>query len=439
MKPNKSKTKRAIFKEKEQFDFSSLLFPYCNNSQIELFKSNLNTKPLSGLILNKKKLSKEKLIAQFPFLIEDKNDNLIYQYDSEKQISKSLLNFTGCFYLLDISSAIISYYTEKYIPKNSLVLDMASAPGGKSISLSFRRNDLLFVSNDISIKRQFETNKNINRLGLDNILTISIDPLKLNDNKIFDAIILDTPCSGSGMIRKDIDIKNDYSTRKVENLLPIQKGLLNKADKLLKDGGYIIYSTCSLSISEDENQIELFLNEHDYEEIDLNIKDKTIIRGINNHGYHLIPSIYKGEGIFFTLLKKKGNNTINHKEMNIYNEKEDLNIFKYKNNNYVVSKMYEEISSFNFLMPGLKIFNDEEYKKCAFDYAYSKVNKTIKKIELSKEEAIKLISFYEIKIDTKNEDLVIFTYLNNPICFGKIIDNKVKNYLPKGLKSNLIY
>lgn len=439
MKANNNKTKKPILKESNDFDFSSLLIPYCNNSQIELFKSNLNNKPLSGLILNKKKISKKKLINQFPFLIEDKDDDLILQYDNENQISKSLLNFTGCFYLLDISSAIISYYIEKYIPKNSLVLDMASAPGGKSISLSFRRDDLLFISNDISIKRQFETNKNICRLGLDNILTISIDPLKLNNNKIYDVIILDTPCSGSGMIRKDIDIKNDYSTKKVDNLLQIQKELLNKADNLLKDGGYIIYSTCSLSIKEDENQIETFLNEHDYEEIDLNMKDKTIIKGINNHGYHLIPGIYKGEGIYFTLLKKKGHLNINHREINIYDKKEDLNIFKYKKNNYVVSKMYEEVSSLNFLMPGLKIYNDEEYKKCDFDYAYSKVNKTIKKIELSKEDAIKLISFNEIKINSKNEDLVIFTYLNNPICFGKIIDNKVKNYLPKGLKSNLIY
>lgn len=439
MKPNKSKTKKPILKEKEDFDFSSLLSPYCNSSQIEIFKSNLNNKPLSGLILNKKKISKEELKKQFPFLIEDKEDDFLYQYESKNQISKSLLNFIGCFYLLDISSAIISYYVEKYLPKNSLVLDMASAPGGKSISLSLRRDDLLFISNDISIKRQFETNKNINRLGLDNILTISIDPLKLNDKKIFDIIILDTPCSGSGMIRKDIDIKNDYSISKVNNLLPIQKDLLNKTDKLLKDGGYIIYSTCSLSTSEDEEQVESFLNEHGYEEIDLNIKDETIIKGINNHGYHLIPGIYKGEGIYFTLLKKNGMNNVNHQELNIFDKKEDLNIFEYKNNKYVVSKMYEEISKFNFLMPGLKIYNDEEYKKCDFDYAYSKANKTIKKIELSKEEAIKLISFNELKVDCQNEELVIFTYLNNPICFGKIIDKKVKNFLPKGLKTNLIF
>lgn len=420
------------------FDFSSLLIPYANKEEIDLFNKSINNTPLSSFIINSKYLSSNDLIDELPF-IKKGIDELSFQVDSDKRIGKSLLNFIGAFYMMDISSILISYYLKDLIKKDALVLDMCSAPGGKAISLAINRDDTLIISNDISYKRELETIKNYSRLGLTNILSTSIDPLYLKDEEIYDAIILDAPCSGSGMIRKDKDVKNDFSLDKVDRLLPIQENLLNKADKLLKEGGILLYSTCSLSIDEDENQIKNFLKSHDYEIINLNIDDKTIINGIDDLGYHLVPGIYKGEGIYFIILTKKGKNNLDNIEIKYEKETIKYKVIKFKNNFYAVSKLYKSISYLNFISPGIKIYNDDEYKKCDYDYYACKIIDELPYIELSKKEAIDYISGLEINTIKEDNKLVILTYKNIPFSFAKIQNRKIKNYLPKYLKTNLIF
>ena len=428
--------------KKEDFDFSTLVSEYLNEEQLKNFNSSINNSPLSSFILNKNVISKDELIKKYDFLIEDKSDDFIYQFNSKYRLSKSLDNFLGSFYLMDKSSSIISYYVQKYLPINSLVLDMCSAPGGKSISFSLRRKDLLLISNDISYSRELETIKNVERLGLTNMMMMSLDPLKIKEERIYDFIILDVPCSGSGMLRKEEKMRKDFSLEKVERLLPIQKALLTKASFLLKEGGYLLYSTCSLSTKEDELQIESFLNENkDFEEVDLNIEDKNIISGLNRLGYHLVPGIYDGEGIYFTLLKRRGNNnTTSHKEIKYFKDEVDYHLVKNSNNIYAVSKLYEEVSDYNFISLGIKMNNTEEFKKCDFNHAFSKVDKNHRHVEINKEEALKYISGQELSIqDDSNNEIVILTYDKIALGYGKIQNRKIKNYLPKGLKENLLF
>ena len=438
MKHDKRKTNKNKSLIKNDFDFKSLLKPYASEDEIKLFDSNLNKKPLSSFILNKKYLNAQIVNEEYDFLISNNADDLVYQFDSEHKLGKSILNFAGGFYLMDISSSLISYYLKDYIKENGLVLDMCSAPGGKTISLAIRRDDLLIVSNDISYKRQLETIKNYSRLGLNNICSTSIDPLNFENGEIYDLVILDAPCSGSGMIRKDEDVKNDFSLEKVKRLLPVQSSLLNKADNLLKKGGYLLYSTCSLSIEEDELQIKQFLSEHNYEIVDLQINDKTIISGVNKLGYHLVPGIYKGEGIYFVLLKKQGDDTSLNYEVKYEDTFENLNLIRYKNNVYAISKLYKSIANYNFITPGIKLYNEDEFQKCKYDSYSCKVNFNLNKINLSKDEAILYASGSELKTVLPNDNLVILTYKNIPLGYGKVVDHKIKNYLPKYLKTNLI-
>lgn len=427
--------------KKEDFNFSLLVDEYLNEEQLKNFNSSINNVPLSSFILNKNVISRDELIKKYDFLIEDKVDDFIYQFDSKYRLSKSLDNFLGSFYLMDKSSSIISYYVQKYIPSNSLVLDMCSAPGGKSISFSLRRKDLLLISNDISYTRELETIKNAERLGLTNMMMMSLDPLKIKDEKIYDFIILDVPCSGSGMLRKEEKMKKDFSLDKVERLLPVQKSLLDKSSHLLKEGGYLLYSTCSLSTKEDELQVESFLKENeDFEEIDLNIVDENIITGLNKHGYHLVPGIYEGEGIYFTLLKRKGDSTSSHKEIKYFKDELDYHLIKNNNNIYAVSKLYEEVSNYNFISLGIKMNNTEEFKKCDFNHAFSKIDRNHRHIEIGKEEALRYVSGQEISIqDDSNNEIIILTYNKIALGYGKIQNRKIKNYLPKGLKENLLF
>lgn len=440
VKMSKKYKKTQTFKKSNayNFDFSSLL-TYCSEEELKIFKENEGKQSVSSLLLNEQILSRQDLISLYPELKKDDNDEMLYRfYKNEDQMGKTLEHFGGGFYILDPSSALISYYLKDLLPKNFISIDLCAAPGGKSISLDLRRRDGLYLCNDISYERSIEIDKNVQRMALDNVLTLSIDPMEIKLEETFDLIILDVPCSGSGMIRKDKKMKDDYSPEKVERLLPIQKNLLSKAYSLLKKGGILSYSTCSLSTKEDEEQILEFLKEHDDMSIISISPLKNMIKGENDIGYHMVPGIYEGEGIYFVLLRKEGES--NNSLTPYKNAKTTFNGLKeieYKNNTYILSSFYQEISALPYISLGYKVKDLSLHPKCVYDHSYSKVKSDLKTIELNREEALSYVQGNEIKVDNQEDGIVVLTYKNMRLGLGKIVQNKVKNYLPKGLRSTL--
>lgn len=435
---SKKKKKQTIEEKRNpEFDFSSLL-TYCQEEEIKTFRENEKKSPVSSLLLNEEILSKRDLSSLYPDLRKDEKDSLLFRFDKkEDQLGKTLEHFGGGFYILDPSSASISYYLQSLLPKNFLSLDLCAAPGGKSISLDLRRRDGLYLANDISYERAIEIDKNAQRMQFTNLLTLSIDPMDLKLDPIFDLILLDVPCSGSGMIRKEPKMRQDYSQEKVNRLLPIQQNLLEKAYSLVKEGGILSYSTCSLSIEEDEEQIHKFLMKHkDMKRIPLSPL-KNMVKGKDDLGFHMIPGIYDGEGIYFILLKKEGNSSNRltpYKEM----KKIDSSLFeiKYKDNAYLTKNFYQEISSLPYLSLGIKKYDQSQHPKCIYDHSYSKIENEIKAISITREEALSYIQGNEIKTDFP-DGLVILTYQKMRLGLGKVQNHKIKNYLPKGLRGYL--
>lgn len=426
-------------KKNSDFDFSTLL-SYCTEEEKKLFKERENNSPVSALLLNENILSSDELNKRYPDLRKEKSDALLYRFDkSEDQMGKTLEHFGGGFYILDPSSSAISYYLQNLLPKGFLSLDLCAAPGGKTIALNLRRRDGLFLANDIAYNRALEIDKNAQRMAFDNLLTLSIDPIKISLPDIFGLIILDVPCSGSGMIRKEKKMREDYSQEKVERLLPIQESLLKKAYELVKEGGIIAYSTCSLSTQEDEEQIQSFLLAHsDVEVIDVKPLE-GMIKGKDSLGYHMIPGIYEGEGIYFILLRKKGEKKIS------LTEKKDLKNYpfsslkqlKYKDNIYLLPDFYEEISNLPYLSLGIKTKDTSQHPKCEYDHSFSKVKSNLPCLSLTREEALSYIQGNELKAKEGKDGLVILCYEKMRLGLGKIQNGKIKNYLPKGLRGYL--
>ncbi len=434
MSKKHSAGKKRATEKNEEFDFSSLLV-YCKEEEKEKFREGLSHPPVSGLLLNEELCNRKDFHDQFPELEEDKKDSLLFRFDKkEDSLGKTLAHFGGYFYILDPSSALISSYLEKLLKKNFVCFDLCAAPGGKTIALNLRRKDGFYLANDLSFERAQEIDKNVQRLRKTNILSLSIDPMKLNLSSLFDLIIADVPCSGSGMIRKEKKMMNDWSMEKVQRLLPIQKNLLEKAYEMAKGNGIIAYSTCSLSIEEDERQIEDFLARHkDCSLIDIDPRE-GMIKGEKNLGYHMIPGIYSGEGIYFALIQKKCGE---QHPLTPYHSQEEPIEFSYRKNTYIVEKMYEEFLSLPFVAPGIKKYDFSEHPKCDFDHSYSKVCQEIPLLDVTKEQALSYIAGNEIKSDQK-EGLVVLCYQNMRLGFGKSQNGKVKNYLPKGLRGNLL-
>lgn len=435
-KEGKSDRQMALFKT-DSDTFVDLLSPYASAGQKACFEKALKGRAAAGFVLNGDRIRKDILLS-YPSVVRDGTDSCLFRYDKEKDpLGRTLLHALGAFYILDPSSAYLTKRLSEVLPKGALVLDLCAAPGGKSITLKIRRKDLTILSNDISVKRAKELAWNVERMAL-SIPVLSLDPMALDVGPVFDCILLDAPCSGSGMVRKEEKMAEDWSEKKVDALLPVQKALLDKAFSLLKPGGILSYSTCSLSVEEDENQVEAFLKKHkEMSEIEFDV-DETIIKG--KHGYHLVPGIFDGEGFYFSIMKKEGAAKTGFEEMRYKKKSPEsgYNLFALKGTEYLVEKMPQSLSFLPYLRPGFPLFDKGEHPKCPYDYGYSRIAKVFPFLPLEKEEALAFYRGEEVRTSSAMKDgLVIPTYEGLPIAFAKKVGGRLKNYLPKGLRANL--
>lgn len=419
-----------------------LLASYLQKETIEKLKEEMEKEtPNKGLLLNVNKTNSA-VLNDFTTMKQDNIDKSLYLYDSSiDKPGKNILHECGAYYILDPSADIISQnlISNEY----EVVLDMCAAPGGKTISYALKHPRSLIISNDYSSSRAVELAKNIERMGLANVIVTSYDPSFFLDNyqQYFDKIILDTPCSGTGMFRKSAEVKDDWSYEKTLNLLPLQDKLLSIAYDLLKKGGILSYSTCSFLKEEDEDRINNILSLHS----DLSVlplkEEEGYYEGTLKGCYHLFPSLYKkGEGHFVCFLKKDG--TLSSNSFNLkhgkYNKELNLYEFNYLNETYALPYFDSIMFKLKSLRFGLKLSNDSKYSKCPYDHALSHYLSSENSLQISKEEAEKYLKGEEISIASSMKDgIVILSYLGCNIGYGKKVGNKVKNYYPKGLRKSL--
>ena len=205
------------------------------------------------------------------------------------------------------------------------VLDMCAAPGGKSTQLKNKLGENgVLVSNEIIPSRCKILTGNIERLGLHNTITTCMDTGKLTSifQNCFDLIMVDAPCSGEGMFRKEEVAIDEWSQGNVEMCAKRQAEILDNATKSLKSSGYIVYATCTFSLEENEMTVDAFLNRHpDFEIVPVldKVKEYTSdgisFEGCSCENIHFARRFYphkaKGEGQFMAVLHHKGEPTEN--------------------------------------------------------------------------------------------------------------------------------
>lgn len=189
------------------------------------------------------------------------------------------------------------------------VLDLCAAPGGKSTELGARlQGEGLLVSNDISNSRAKALLKNLELFGIPNICVTSETPEKLASvfGPYFDKILVDAPCSGEGMFRKDPDLIKSWLERGPEYYAPIQRQILKSAAAMLKPGGMLLYSTCTFAKLEDEDTIQCILEEEpDLELVPIEPWEGACGGFDGMPVIRLFPHKIEGEGHFLALLRKK--------------------------------------------------------------------------------------------------------------------------------------
>ncbi|NMW84903.1 16S rRNA (cytosine(967)-C(5))-methyltransferase RsmB [Peptoniphilus sp. AGMB00490] len=273
---------------------------YGENFTKKLLKAN-NEKPPFTIRVNTLKTNKKDLMKNLKDLgfeiRETTYENALNILNPKGIIDTEFLK-KGQFYVQDLGSILVSTFLN---PKEeSKVLDLCAAPGGKTTHLSeIMNNTGEIIACDKSKGKIKLIEENAERLGAKNIKTMVNDARVLNESFLnkFDYVLVDAPCSGTGLYRKKPDIKWNKSIEDIRELSKIQIEILEKAKNYVKDKGKILYSTCSLSKIENEDVINEFLKSNKNFKIK-NLRDKEILK--------LFPSIDGTDGFSITLLEKIG-------------------------------------------------------------------------------------------------------------------------------------
>ena len=354
------------------------------------------------------------------------------------------------------------------------VLDMCSAPGGKSSQAAAKLSERGFLhSNEFVPKRAKTVVSNFERLGIKNAVVTSLDTDALPSlySEFFDLVIADVPCSGEGMFRKSEEAVNDWSVEIVGLCADRQKKILKNAPPVLKEGGYLIYSTCTYSLEENEMIIDEFLCDHpEFEIVPVKaaLAEKTApgiaFEGARTQNLHYARRFYphksEGEGQFVALLKKNGSNakkqTILYKDTAVEPKREEkAAIEKFFSENLIkkpdgrIAKVGENLVliSHGYPIPPKSVFSAGVligtvekgllFPSHQFFSAYGDL--FIRKENLARGDgrAERYLHGEEIEAtDVNMRGYCVVCYEGASLGGGKASSGRIKNHYPKGLRNN---
>ena len=419
-------------------DFESSLSKYLTKEEIDRLVSSFSEIEKKAIYLNENKLSKESFLKLFPNLKPHPIVPNGFLYDkNEYELGKKIYHELGAYYIQEPSAMLVAHFLDA--KPGDIVLDLCAAPGGKTIQTALKmQNEGLIIANDLSKSRANILLSNVERLGLSNVVVTSLD-FKNHYQKFenyFDKIILDAPCSGSGMFRKSEEMKNDWTYEKVLKNAAIQKELIMMCYSMLKEGGTLVYSTCSYSFEEDEEVIEFMLENSDAKLENIPSFLGEFRSPKYKESVHLFPSHFEGEGHYIALIKKPGV-LLCSKLSPIEIER----VVQSKGNSKEIqrflcpNKLPQNFADLS-LRPGL-FLGTQIGDKFVPSHHQSHVQNADVSIELTKEETQKYLRGETInKKAPDGYHFMSYQDMNLGVCYS--LNGVLKNYYPKGLRSTNI-
>lgn len=418
--------------------FEEHLKKYLSDEQIRQLLASLEGKNTHAAILNTKKMSDEYFLKLFPLVKKHPIVSHAYIYKKEiYDLGKSVFYDLGCFYLQEPSAMIPSFLLDPN--EDDIVLDLCAAPGGKTVQASFLMNGHgLIIANDIARDRTSILLENVEKLGLPNVVITNNDFQKIEKNyeNYFTKIILDAPCSGSGMFRKMEAMKDDWSYNKVLKYSEVQKSLILSAYNMLSPGGVMVYSTCSFSYEENEEIIEYLLTNTDAFEIEIEQRKEYFKPSKSTPGVHLFPSFFTGEGHYICLIgkakkpQKPLKNTKNNWNLTYFSNFEHL--FCYGDTKFFLEEKLLN-KGLHIVRQGLK-YSTLKGQDEIYDFHLARALESFPNEVLLLEEEMKRYLKGETIPIKCTRGMVFLKYRNIPISFGKSDGLQIKNHYPKRLR-----
>lgn len=410
------------------------------------FVSALNKPMQKAICVNQNKISVKDFISLAPFNIEQIPYEKAGFYTENIKLGKHPLHMAGAFYSQE-PSAMWTVNTTSF-NGDEYVLDMCAAPGGKSIQIANRIPNGLLVSNEINNARAKILYSNIERMGLNNVMVTNNTPEQIAKAyaNSFDVCLVDAPCSAEGMFRREEKYAEGWNENLPKMCAERQLEILHNADIALKEGGKLIYSTCTYSLEENEEVVKQFISTHDYKLIDIKA---DLPRGIGlEQAVRLYPHKVRGEGQFVCVMQKTSkNDAVSNANLKLKEDVDFVNFAKtnlnkqikgyiFNNSTYYIKDTSMVKMGVNYLSVGVKLGVKDKNGFKPDHYLYSAFGANFKNIiELTYVSKEALNFLHGDILPTNLPDGYGAVLIDGCAAGGfKISNGQFKNHYPKGLR-----
>lgn len=366
----------------------------------------------------------------------------------------------GCYYVQEASSMFIDFLLKNLLPAEQAVraLDLCAAPGGKSTLLQAALPEgSLLVANEVIKARSGILAENLSKWGSHNVVVTNNDPSDFAQlSGWFDVLLVDAPCSGSGMFRKDVASIKEWSEENVRLCAQRQQRILADVLPSLAENGLLIYATCSYSTAEDEEILDWLIEDCGLESVNISVPTEwgIISTESTKHkaaAYRFFPHLVKGEGLFVACLRKK------------HAEPEFRYKTKYKltkiDTRHITPLLHASIAVSLITLQDtvlaipegmeaeVRVLADNFYLRKAgarvgqptlkelipdHDLALSSLlTLDSPRIELTEKQALQYLRREDFDLETALRGWVLVTYKNIPLGWIKSLPNRFNNYYPK--------
>ena len=362
----------------------------------------------------------------------------------------------GAYYVQESSSMFLWKILDQVFPGRQVrILDLCAAPGGKSTLIaSWLAGEGLLVSNEVIKTRALVLLENIIKWGYANTWVTSTDAYVLGGlHQFFDAVVLDAPCSGEGLFRKDPAAAEEWSEANCDLCAARQKKIIADILPALSEGGSLIYSTCTYNPAENDENVAWMLQEFPLEIMPVDITPHPEIQLTEGGGYAFYPHHTQGEGFYVCILKKTGDTAANEhvqhrrikwekppKEVEPARHIRNADMFTWVMQQQKIAGIaaeltedFETIAGVTKILGGYVSIGGLKGKDLVPDHALAMslhYQLSFPCIELDLQQALYYLSRKDFKIETTSAGWHTILYQSLPLGFAKLMPNRMNNYYP---------